>query len=66
MKWFSSRRAGELRADFLAREKYLGIIEELKTEAELYHKALVSIRDSTAAPAETLRNMASLALKGAK
>jgi hypothetical protein len=66
MKRFSPRRAGELRADVLAREKYLGIIQELRAEAELYRKALNIIVYSTAAPVETLRNVAKLALKGDK
>jgi hypothetical protein len=66
MKRFSPRRAGELRADVLAREKYLGIIQELRAEAAVYAKALNVIVDSTAASAETLRNVAKLALKDVK
>jgi hypothetical protein len=63
MKRFSPRRAGELRADVLAREKYLRIIQELRAEVDMYRKTLNVIVDSTAASAETVHNLAKLALK---
>lgn len=66
MKRLSPRRAGELRADALAREKYIGIIQGLQSEIEMYRNALTVISNSSAASYETVRRVAEGALKRVK